>query len=704
MALVTENQLDNWVREDARKAQGLIVELVYRLVAASCPNPRKRRFPLGDSIEQHGPDGTLLVDCGYEPFVPQGRSFWEIGTGLKAQEKASKDYDSLTKEVPMQVRAESTFVFVTPLSGRRGWKFTQRENGQVSWLEDRRNKSDWHDVRIIDGTQLIDWIRQFMPIELWLAGRIWGREIRHLETPEHRWELLKSYGGPPYLNPEVFLVNRKSTGQRLQEVFKGEISQLKLVTSFPDQAVDFVCAYLASLAEDSRMDISGRSLIVSNLHEWNTLCGQNQNLFLIAGPTLDLSGNEGSIAIQNARNAGHKVILSDLTSSPTDSLSVPLPMPHSHQLKEALRDAGFDEQEAHTLSERCGRNLSSLLRIRQGQVVTPRWATSPHNSDLAIGVLLGSWMDESEADRAAICKLLGSEYEEWIKTLRKVAATTDTPVVYQEGKWEFFARYEGWYPLGRLIYDDQLGRFLSIAVSVLRERHPQFDLPPEERHLANIFEKELSHSFSLRKGIAESLALIGSQPLALASCTRTNANDAASYAIRSILSENDWALWASLDNLLPLLAEASPTDFLKAVQIALEQTPCPFDQLFSQEDSGIFGRNYLTGLLWALETLAWYEQFIVQTCVILGDLANRDPGGNWANRPADSLARILYPLFPQTNASGDRRTLAVKALRQEFPAVAWRLLLSFYPGQGEILRPTRRPTWRDSDLDHWRET
>ena len=92
MNLVTENQLDNWVRGNAQIAQGLIVEFVWRLVAAACPNPRERRFPLGDSIGQQGPDGILDTSLGIEPFVPEGRSIWEIGTGQRVHEKATDDY------------------------------------------------------------------------------------------------------------------------------------------------------------------------------------------------------------------------------------------------------------------------------------------------------------------------------------------------------------------------------------------------------------------------------------------------------------------------------------------------------------------------------------------------------------------------------------------------------------------------------------
>jgi hypothetical protein len=87
--ILTENQLDEWVLGNARDAQGVIVELVWRLVAASCPAPLERRFPLGDSIGQHGPDGVLHVNLSFDPFVPEGRSFWEVGTGLKAGDKAT---------------------------------------------------------------------------------------------------------------------------------------------------------------------------------------------------------------------------------------------------------------------------------------------------------------------------------------------------------------------------------------------------------------------------------------------------------------------------------------------------------------------------------------------------------------------------------------------------------------------------------------
>ena len=138
--LVTENQLDVWVRAHSKEAQGLIVELVYRLVLASCPRPRERRFPLPDSIGQHGPDGFLDTPLGFPPFVPVGKSFWEIGTGLDAGKKATKDYGDLVREVPQEVRSNSSFVFVTPLSGLRDWEYSWKPDAQARWLEERRTR------------------------------------------------------------------------------------------------------------------------------------------------------------------------------------------------------------------------------------------------------------------------------------------------------------------------------------------------------------------------------------------------------------------------------------------------------------------------------------------------------------------------------------------------------------------------------------
>ena len=114
--LITENQLDSWVRSNSREAQGVIVELVFRLVASSCPSPNSRRFPLSDSINQQGEDGFLDTTSGFPPYVPNGKSYWEIGTSAEAGKKATKDYRDRTKATDLTERMHSSITLVTPLS------------------------------------------------------------------------------------------------------------------------------------------------------------------------------------------------------------------------------------------------------------------------------------------------------------------------------------------------------------------------------------------------------------------------------------------------------------------------------------------------------------------------------------------------------------------------------------------------------------
>lgn len=85
--------------------------------------------------------------------------------------------------------------------------------------------------------------------------------------------------------------------------------------------------------------------------------------------------------------------------------------------------------------------------------------------------------------------------------------------------------------------------------------------------------------------------------------------------VRELFEESDWIRWGSLNSLLPTISEASPDEFLSAVENAIAATPSPFDKLFEQEDMGVFGRNYITGLLWALEGIAWEETYLSRTAV-----------------------------------------------------------------------------------------
>ncbi len=336
--------------------------------------------------------------------------------------------------------------------------------------------------------------------------------------------------------------------------------------------------------------------------------------------------------------------------------------------------------------------------------IGPNWNQHSYTSDLVIANLLGAWNEKNNADFEVVRQLAyNRDLDSWISEIRGSLQHPLSPIALKNGQWHIKERKSLWQTLGPRVFDSHLDILKQCTVSVLSELDPQFELPPQERYAAVIHGKVLKHSYELRKGLAESLALLGTQPSALSNCSQHKPEITAFLAVREIFENADWKLWGSLNNLLPILAEASSDEFLRAVEEALLQTPCPFDELFAQESSGIMGGTYITGLLWALETLAWDENFLVRACGILGELADRDPGGSWGNRPANSLRTILLPWLPQTTASTEKRKVALQTLRKQVPTVAWRLLLALLPDQTQASSPTPKPSWRNTIPDDWKE-
>lgn len=345
-------------------------------------------------------------------------------------------------------------------------------------------------------------------------------------------------------------------------------------------------------------------------------------------------------------------------------------------------------------------NLTSCARPRKDEL-SDDWKNHPDATLLALVSLVGSWNEKKQADKEALSRILDMRYEDWIKVAREILHLPNSPLSLKDGVWVVTHRKELFKLLGSRILDPNLEVFKSLAISVLKEQDPAFELPPEERYAASIHGKVPSYSPAIRSGLAEGLALLGCYPEACSNCTLGNAELTAVLAIRDIFDGANWTLWGSLNSLLAALSEAAPKEFLDAVETALRSSPCPFDELFAQEGVGITGSNHMTGLLWALEGIAWDEQYLVRVCDLLAELASHDPGGQWANRPANSLTDILLPWMPHTLASIEKRKVAVQTVIKEWPDIGWNLLLSLLPNQHQITSGTHQPQWREIIPDDW---
>lgn len=699
--IVSATELENYA--DTRESEAVIPELVWMLINQSAPDLTTCRIPYGDNINQPGFDGLVETENGFRQFIPKKKSFWEIGTGSDPQTKASKDFKKRTEKMTLQERQEISYVFVTPYAaGSGGWD----EPAQRKWIKQRK-KYGWHDIKILDGIQLADWLREFPSIGKWLLKKMrLMKTTAGLSTPAEHWENIQQLTRPgdPPLPPKIFLVGRDQAYTEVHRLFCGEIKQVVLASESAMDAEDFVAAFLESLDAEIQRSFCNKCLFIKDPDVWCSMAGLRIAHVLLAHPNLDLESS-GEQLLMAAKKNGHAIIIavSGALTSGSDKL-IPLRSPSASALETTLTEVGYKHDRARELAGAGALSLAALKRYMLNLGELPPYATWGSARALSQAGLLGRWSGDNLADRAAVEIVIKKSYGEWIEIIRPETLRSDTPLTQQNENWKMISRGEAWSALGPRLCNDDLDRFQNTALTVLGERNPKFELPKEEHFAASIHGKVLQHSELLRKGMAETLALLGSRPSALSSCSQGKAELVATLTVRALLKDADWIKWASLGSHLSMLAEAAPDEFLDAMESALlNPTKSPFNALYAQEGSGVTGWNYTSGLLWALETLAWHPDYLVRVTMLLGELAAIDPGGTWANRPANSLTDIFLPWHPQTCATIQKRKTAVELLLQEQPSVGWKLLQTLLPHMRGTTSGCRKPAWRDFIPPDWSE-
>ena len=144
---------------------------------------------------------------------------------------------------------------------------------------------------------------------------------------------------------------------------------------------------------------------------------------------------------------------------------------------------------------------------------------------------------------------------------------------------------------------------------------------------------------------------------------------------------------------LPDYAEAAPATFLTLIDADLQEPEPAVFGLLKPADSGPFGRCLRTGLLWALECLAWNH--LDRVSLILARLSTIAIDDNWANKPIGSLESLYRSWLPQTAASPAERMQSLETLVRRFPDVGWQVCVAQLSTRPRFAMANYRPSWRD---------
>lgn len=677
ITLVNATDLALWANR--RDAQGTLPQLLRRLVHATVAKINQIDFLAGEGVQLGGWDGIVAVERG-NAFVPDGISGWEVSAEKGIKGKADGDYEKRAED-PLGIDPrQSAFVFVTP----RRWRDKRK------WCNLRQREGVWREVRTYNADDLEAWLELAPAVHIWFSILL-GKHPEGAIDIANYWE---DWSGVtrPATTPEIVLAGRNEVVKRVKAWLGEESPSLALQAESREEACAVFVAALQQLPEDQRNYCLARTLIVRDLSAWYHLTALKNVLVIV--PVFDIQEE----ALTCARRSGHQTVVPlGRADSPSPSALL-VPRLSCEEVTKLLVSADLGRDRAYDLAMLARRSFKTFRRklAMNPEVQQPIWARPEEARLLLPAMLAGSWMDKSDGDREVIAALAQTPYENVTAALMRWANENDPPVRCTGGTWYITAKDDAWHFLARYLTGDDLDGLKKVVLDVLGAPLSRFDLPGDQRWMANTLGKAQKHSDAIRQGLADTLAIMGAHPeMTLAG--GISAGDYAAGSATMILqrANADWRVWASLSSLLPLLAEAAPDTMLHALDEGLKGDPPILRSLFTDEGDVLFSSSPHTGLLWALETLAWSQEYLGHAALILAKLAEIDPGGKLSNRPQNTLRHIFLPWMPQTSASFAQRLDVLDTLRQREPEVAWQLLRQLLPEPQSIGHLTAKPRWRD---------
>jgi transcriptional regulator with XRE-family HTH domain len=679
---VSALHLETWA--DSMEARSMLPQLVRKLVQTTGKEVLWKEFPKGEQVHRSGWDG-ISETAANDTYVPQGTSGWELGVDKNPLAKAEDDFDKRSKDPQGLNPNETTIIFVTP---RKCVK-------KAEWCQAKKKLGIWKDVRVYDSATLEEWLESSLAVDAWLA-RCLGLKPEGVTDIDEYWANLQALTTPSF-SEKVFLTSQEEAAKEIEQRLEGEAAVIEVNGRSPMDALDFfvACCRLSKAKEA----LSPKVLIVDEKEAWRGLANAGSGpLILVIHPTFAI---ESELVAEAVRH-GHKVVLTNTEVSAKRSGCVKMRRANPYELEKALVECGLKETEAEQVARKSGGSLTVLKRLRASIPGTdqPAWSL-PENATALVPVLLaGGWDETSEADRIALATMAGRPYSELAETVNQWLNTRDSPLKRIGTRWSLISRDDSWFLLGRHVTGQHLGEFEKVAIDVLGEIDPAYTLVAEERWQSSIRGKILQHSSALRIGLTETLALLAinsenlAQPLP--------ASGLADRVIKKLLENQEWERWASLSGQLPVLAEASPDGFLGAAEKDQKRSRHALIEVFEQEGDAMFTSSPHTGLLWALEGLAWDRALLSRVTLILGWLHENDPHGQLANRPMNCLQEIFVPWLPKTTATTEERVRVLRMLMEKRPKAGWPLLISLLPNQIQASTPNHRPMWRDWTL-RWKK-
>jgi addiction module HigA family antidote len=672
---ITATQITAWA--DKHDARAEIAVLLRKLILSTGTNVSKIDFPAHDNAERHGWDGQLETDTA-TPWIPVGSSGWEFGCNQDPKAKAEKDYKARVAGLPSAERKNMTFVFVTP----RNWP------GKNGWVKEKVDEKHWKDVKALDASDLEQWLEQSVPAQSWISERLGNGSDDTLSLEEcwDRWAKVTK----PELSKRLFAGSMDSHKEGLTNWLKNAPQKPFVITSDSEEET---LAYLACALDMPDGDYADRAIVLRSPSGLRRATKSSSNFIAV------LVSPEVEAASAGLHKTQHTIIVRRRNAVEGDP-DIELDLADDNTFKTGLIDMGVPEDDVRALSLASGQSLT-ILRRRLSDVPAikfPPWAKdSALTRNLIPLGFAGAWDSQSKEDQEILSYLTGDRYQAIEKSVTDLLRLEHSPV-WSVGHYRgVTSKIDVLYAIKGLVTKEDLDNFFLTARIVLSERDPALDLSEDKRYAAGLYGKTRNHSAALRDGMCETLVLLAIHGNNLfRERLGMDVEGHVNNTVRELLMPFAAETWASQRGDLPRYAEAAPDLFLEIVEQDLKSDDPKILSLLKPASSQMFGGGCpRSGLLWALELLAWKPQRLATVTNILARMSEVRIDDNWVNKPENSLEAIFRAWIPQTAATVEQRCAVLENLTRRFPEIGWRLCVEQIDLSHSVGHYSHRPRWRN---------
>ena len=669
--------IDGWFRRTDLRHK--LAALLRGLVHTTGHELTRVDFPAFDNAERRGWDGVVETSAP-TPWIPEGHSGWEFGCDQNVTRKANKDYNARLRSVPMRERREVTFVFVSP----RNWPRKDR------WAREKIALGEWKHVRAYDASDLEQWLEQSAQMQVWLAEQI-GTRVNGYRSLGRCWADWAETCDPN-LSPTLFDSSVQEFTAKFQRWLDEPPTQPFVVTADSrDEALAFLSCLFHSTNPDT--DEPGTGALVFDTPEAMQrfrVCNAALGMAVVHDARVERE-------IGDLHRRSHCAIVrfgNDVYAEP----DVRLGLPGSEELSAALKSMGLSEDRSQMLVRDSGRSRTVLRRRLSTipAVRAPAWARHAENArKLLPTALVGAWHKASSADREVVRLLAREDDDHDVEAgIAALLALEDSPL-WSVGEYRgVVSRIDALFGIREFVTASDLESFFFAAECVLSETDPALDLPEDERWAANVYGKVRDHSAALRRGIRETLVLLSVHGDTLfRHGLGVDLEARISSLIHRLLTPLTIDKLLSHQDDLPDYAEAAPATFLTLIEADLRKPEPVVFGLLKPVGGGPFARCLRTGLLWALEGLAWNN--LGRVSLILARMSTIAIDDNWVHKPIASLQSLYRSWLPRTAASLAERKRSLETLTTRFPEIGWQVCIAQLNTGPQFAFSNYRPRWRD---------